>query len=310
MFVLVGTERGVPVLSISRKTKPSNSGLGFIDLLAITLVVVILQTTAIIDLGETLDPPQPTAYSVSVYQPPESSGSVADHLGFVMIGGHLLLWTRPEDPNFGIRALQRDFPLAGTAGSWEVREHWGHSGPNPSVHYQSDNPAAVEDFAATVAKNLNVEFDIVIAIGRPPRIKLFFTEDSTPFLMEVGYHKCHQGNVDANRYLGKLHPIIVKWSVLGDEVREGDSIRELSMHNADKWAESGKFSYSPVTDVKEALRSLSPRVGGGRSCGAKTAKECAENSPRQDWSYGSIEVEFDGSGLKVTDGHGAIFNAR
>lgn len=288
-----------------KRPAQTNAGLGFIDLLAITLIVVILQTTAIIDRSESEVPPMPDSYNVSVYQPIERAGEPpADHLAYVLAGNNLLLWSRD---NHGREALFRDAPTGGSSVGWRPIANWGRGDAAMRV-FTSRTVDGVEAFVAAVNEDLGIEFSITEIEGRPPRISAFFDEETSAFTLEVGFHKCFVRDVEENRYQGKwLHPVLLRWSVLGQEVSSRTIIRELSIHNPSEWADGGQFYMSPVNDLSDAARRSMRKPGGG--CENLTALQCAMRRAGQRDTLIVNTIVFDQSGLNITDAHGVRYRA-
>lgn len=289
-----------------KKPAQSNAGLGFIDLLAITLIVVILQTTAIIDRSDSEVPPLPVSYNVSVYQPVERAGaSPADHLAYVLVGDNLLLWSR-EDHGRG--SLLRDAPAGGSTVEWRPVLNWGRGDAVLRV-FTPRTEGGVAAFVTEVNSELGIEFSITEIEGRPPRISAFFDQEAPAFTMEVGFHKCFVRDAVENRYQGRwLHPVLLRWSVLGQEVSSRTVIRELSIHNPSDWADGGQFFMSPVNDLSTPARRAARTPGGG--CESLTALECAGLAAGQRDSLVVSTIEYDQFGLSITDAHGVHYRAR
>ncbi len=295
-----------------RNKRSAATGLGFIDLLAITLVVVILQMTVIINVGDSGVPPQPVAYNVNVYQPAERPNSSVDHLGFVMIEGHLLLWGREPIGTSGSHdGLQRDY-YDQASGHWTIRPNWGNSVPLASVFYTSESrEKSIADFIKVVRENLGIDITIDEISGFPPRINIFFMEAIKPFRMEVGFHRCDWNDREKaplydSRY---IHPILVKWVRLSQETLQGDSIFEVSLSNVSDWSNGRQFTLSPSNDIKKQVEEGRARSPGGSSCNGHMLADCIINA-LQGNTFISVTVEFDGSGLRIIDGHGRDFIAR
>jgi hypothetical protein len=291
------------------------SGLGFIDLLSITLIVVILQMTAIISRSSSEVKPIPKAFNINIYQPAERPGQSADHLGFIYINGHLILWDRNKFGNLPhLAALQRDYYTPNSPSNWKTRQHWGQDHPIKAVYSATKNKTkSIGDFASNIKEDLGVDIRISEQKGVPPRINIFFQEGAKPFKAEIGYHVCFAGGSLFTRYLNQfVHPVIAKWVVLGDGPSKGITRtppREISRNNISEWISGGQFSISPLSEIYEQITHGTARLPGGNRCNSKTAEECA-SSIRQASSYVSVNILFDGSSIKITDWHGVSYNAR
>lgn len=302
-----------------RTQKGSGSvGLGFIDLLAITLIVVILQMVAIVDSGTEEAPPQPVFYNVNVYQPEHAPGQTSNHFAFVEVGGHLFFWRRrtanPGPPASPLDGLQRDF-YDPDAKTWSVEDRWGMTVPNGSVSYRpsgvpDDRRKRIDAFTETVKEKLGVTVSILTPNGRPPRIDLFFDDSVEPFTFEIAHHECFEPRTDAEAdgalYDGLVHPVQLSYARLGREPKADDTLYEISRNNEDEWIESRQYSISSRQAVRDWLAGsqASPFTA---KCAGKTAKECLAS---QRETFISITGTFDGDGLTLIDGHGKRHDVR
>jgi len=311
-----------------QKVTSGNSALGFIDLLAITLVVVILQTVAVIDRGDSSAEPTPTVFSLNIYQPAESPGSSASHFAFIKIGERLLLWTRSSMAITNLpegAELKRDY-YDQSSNTWRSKDNWGHNRSlHPAYYNVESGPdlAKIEAFSRAVVDELGVEVRIYVDDNDLPRIDVFFDDTVSPFELEVGYHRCNAPRSTETLYLNKyVHPVMIKWAVLGTNPSQDHRIREISKNNDDEWGGKGQFSISPKQDIEKSLSTGSSRAPGG-SCDGMTPLSCAgytsssgtglqrvSNSHFQRNSLISMEAAFDGSAIKITDFHGEIIHAR
>lgn len=304
-----------------RAQKRSGSvGLGFIDLLAITLIVVILQMVAIVDIGTEEAPPQPVFYNVNVYQPEHEPGDTNNHFAFIEVGGHLFFWDRvtanSDPPVSPLDGLQRDFYNPGQK-TWSVEDRWGITVPDGSVSYlpsgvPQDRRKRIDAFTEMVQEKLGVTVSILTPNDRPPRIDLFFDDSVEPFTFEIAHQECFESRKTAENddalFDGLVHPVQLSYARLGREPKADNTLYEISRNNRGDWVESRQYSISSWQAVHNWL--AGPKKAGiplAARCAGETAADC---SVWQSETFVSITGTFDGDGLTLIDGHGKRHDVR